>query len=269
MQVEVLSGFDSAWTAHNKGAIASLRRDGRDWTFIAPELVVFADAPRVLLRHRATAASQLVAVDQPLIVHNAEGRRPVDAVVSHVVGRFRGGVQPANRGRADMFGLDAPLWTFLRDVGAGVDPRADTVDGQVRAIEVFPALGNLGLFRRFFDAGVLPKYNPARRKTFRLADWRAVCREAAAAFEALSIPGAVTWCADAAALPKPRKEDQDKLDAVLCVLNAEAWARGGLERCAVIGDVETGYIVVPVHGALATKLRMDAEAEGVPFETRA
>ena len=47
---------------------------------------------------------------------------------------------------------------------------------------------------------------------------------------------------------RPRKLDQDKIDAALCLLIAQMWRRQTHE-VRVIGDVKTGYMVTPTSDA--------------------
>jgi predicted RNase H-like nuclease len=101
----------------------------------------------------------------------------------------------------------------------------------------------------------MPKYNPGRRETFSLPDWRYVCGRASDEFRDRELKGIVQWINDAGQLSKPRKEDQDRLDACLCLLVALHLTEG--KESLMVGDLRSGYIVVPysaeLHGELAAR----------------
>lgn len=264
----VISGFDSAWTAQNKGAIASIQLSPTgELAFVEPECCTFADAPEVLERHRLGSRHQLLALDQPMFVDNSTGRRPVEDLVSPLIGRLKSGMQPANLSRTDMFGQTAPIeafrtgWKASGGVWLSTPEAAIGQDDGLQVIEVYPALALAGLGLVIADGNRerLPKYNPARRSgdlpsptrkrlTPREWDWRFVCLGIADEWKGIGLPAAEKWCRDGAELARPRKHDQDKLDAVICALVGYLWWRHGTEHCTVFGDEharETGYIVAP------------------------
>jgi predicted RNase H-like nuclease len=139
-------GFDSAWTdkVRAPGAICAIHQGGREdgyASFIAPRLASFAQGLEFIAEQRSHAARVVVALDQPTIVPNTTGSRPVDKVAGSLVSWIGGGVQPANRSKAGMFDDAAPLWSFLSALGAREDPEAARVAVEgLHLIEVFPAL---------------------------------------------------------------------------------------------------------------------------------
>jgi predicted RNase H-like nuclease len=179
-------------------------------------------------------------------------------------------MQPANRGKASMFGDDAPIWPFLRDLKAEIGWRSSVGATTGRfAIEVYPAPAYAGLFPVFCERGRLPKYNPANRRKFSLEDWRLLCESIGGLGHELGISGVQDWCLEAAGLVRPCKSDQDKLDAVACVLIAYLWWRWGPERSIVVGDLATGYIVLPASETTEEIVRAAAALHVVPFSPRA
>jgi predicted RNase H-like nuclease len=64
--------------------------------------------------------------------------------------------------------------------------------------------------------------------------------------------GIVAWVDHAARMPSPAKSDQDGLDACLCLLAALYLAEG--KDSLMIGDLLTGYIVVPAGEGLSAEL---------------
>lgn len=266
----LLVGFDSAWTPTNEGAVvAALRHaDGTFEELGPPRSSSFPAAAE----HVHTWQSQrqptatLILLDQPTIVRNERGQRPVENLVGAPVSLRYGGVQPASTSRAEMFGPGAPLWPFLDRFGGASDPLAPNAATHV--IETYPvlALTALGWLRPDSrPTERLPKYNPERRKTFSLLDWQFVCGQLQQEFIERGLTSTAEWIAGAAALATPRKRDQDGLDASLCLLVALHLAE---ERdCLFVGEVASGYMVVPHSLGLHEELNERCRRTGrVPQE---
>ena len=259
-------GFDSAWTDNPKapGAICSIRFDGSAFTdFLPPRLVGFAGASRFI---RSGTGPTLLALDQPTIVPNATGMRPVDKVAATFVSWSGGGVQPANRGRVGMFDDHAPIWHFLSGLDASEDPlSARTATTGLHVLEVFPALALPSLADEFFGREAGPRYNPGRQGTFRMEHWRRVLSVVAAEASRLGCHEAVEWLADATISDRPVKADQDKVDAVICMLVAVRWRLDVPNASAMIGDLRNGYTVTPISAAARSRLASAAFQRQVPF----
>lgn len=260
----VYSGFDSAWTDRNQGAISSIIESGGQLSLLGPVLTGFEQALKILDEHRGTAEYQLLAIDQPIIVENPSHMRPVEYAVGSLLGKMGGAVQPANRGKMDMFGDDAPIWGFLQSYGGLCDP-VTAVEGRNGrfVIEVFPAVGNLGLFPRFLKRGKAPKYNPTRRKTFSIEDWRLLCNDIGDMFDRFGIVHGKETCARFADIISPKKAEQDCVDSMICALHALLWGKKGYEASVVIGDISTGYMVIPASSELARMLKAGATKRSV------
>ena len=136
-----------------------------------------------------------------------------------------------------MFDGGAPIWNVLRDLSAVEDPeRARTVEIGLYVMEVFPALALTALHGDFCGRMRGPRYNPARRKTFCQKDWdKVVAVVTAEAFE-FGCGSFESWCALSGAIGAPQKSDQDKLDAVICLLIAIRWRLRARETSVMIGD---------------------------------
>jgi predicted RNase H-like nuclease len=247
----LLVGFDSAWTPTNSGALVGVLHldDGTFRGLGAPRIVDYRKAENAILewQDEQVLTATIVLLDQPTIVKNAAGQRPVENIAGSPVGLRYGGMQPANTSRKEMFGKGAPVWRFLTRFGGPanpLDPIADT-----RVFETYPVLAMIALDWMLPDsrpAGRLPKYNPARKKNFSILDWQHVCKRSSAAFRDCGLRDIVQWINDAAQKTSPLKSDQDGLDACLCLLVALYLAER--KDCLMVGDRQTGYIVVP-HGA--------------------
>ncbi len=254
----LLVGFDSAWTAKNYGALvgATFENNGALRSLGLPQIVRYGEAERQVLswQKEEQVSSTIVMLDQPTIVPNNKGQRPVEHIVGSIVGLRRGGMQPANTSKLGMFDTAAPIWQFLSTFGGPVNPY--TPSGITHVYETYPVLTMIALGWTLEDtraSGRLPKYNPARRKTFRIEDWRHVCKQVSALMNMYRLLNLADWLQQMALRDRPTKSDQDGLDACICLLVAIQLARN--ENCLVIGNYETGYIVVPDSQAIRDELK--------------
>lgn len=256
MVMDVYIGFDSAWTDNRvaPGAVCAVGFDeGHEVRFHAPRLVSFAEALTFIGEVSSDNGVTVVALDQPTVVANATGSRPVERVAASLVSWLGGGVQPSNRGRQDMFCDASPIWAFLDALGAIEDPERARVAGTgLYLMEVFPALAlaSMGFFGRL----AAPRYNPARKKTFRLDDWRRVAAAAANHAHRFGCGELSEWCGGARMIARPRKSDQDKLDAVICVLIALHWRLRPRGESVLLGDFASGYMVTPASSEVRDRL---------------
>jgi predicted RNase H-like nuclease len=268
--LDIYIGFDSAWAdrARAPGAICAVAvADDHVVDFYPPELVSFDGALTFIERVRSGADHTLVALDQPTIVPNLTGMRPVERVAASVVSWVGGGVQPANRGRLGMFCDLSPIWRFLASLGAAENPELgrSAVSG-LHVIEVFPALALLSLETKFFERLRGPRYNPARKKTFRLTDWIAVADAAAREADVLGCGELARWCRDFGMINAPRKSDQDMMDAALCTLIALRWRLRERAASLLLGDLTSGYMVVPTTFPVRAHLARAAKKYAVPMD---
>ena len=265
----IIFGFDSAWTdaAKAPGAICAIAFDERGQVeFHEPRLVSFADARAFIGSIRQNFFVSLVALDQPTVVPNSAGSRPVDKVAGSLVSFVGGGVQPANRSKIGMFCDDSPVWSFLSDLNATQDPiEARTAPAGHFLIEVFPALALPAFEDAFSQRLRAPKYNPQNRKKFRLEDWRSVTRVVQTTAQGFDVSGLADWSNRMHALSQPRKADQDKLDAALCALIGLAWRAGPVSCSAMLGDLTNGYMVTPMSEFTRPRLEQAANQRGVPI----
>ncbi|PZW46506.1 putative RNase H-like nuclease [Humitalea rosea] len=247
--MDIYIGFDSAWTDNLKapGAICAVGiENGHPARFHAPQLVSFDQALTFIQKVRSDSGATLVALDQPTVVPNLTSMRPVERVAASLVSWLGGGVQPSNRGREGMFCNASPIWRFLMALSAEERPeQARLAPDGLYLMEVFPALALASLGDGFFGRLSAPKYNPDRRKTFRLADWVRVAESAAQQAHLLGCEELAEWCRVAGKTARPQKVHQDKLDSALCVLIALHWRLRPREASLLLGDLATGYMVLP------------------------
>lgn len=185
---------------------------------------------------------------------NASGQRPVENLVGSAVSRRYGGMQPANTAKKEMFGQDAPVWRLLTRFGGPANPLGPLT--RTCVLETYPVLAMIALGWTLRDSrpgGRLPKYNAERKKAFSISDWQRVCQLASSAFRERGVSGVARWLDDAKRSNAPRKSDQDGQDACVCLLVALYLVE--TRECLMVGNLDTGYIIVPYEKSLAEELQ--------------
>ena len=266
----LLVGFDSAWTPNNAGAIVGVLccGDGTYRELGKPCSADYVMAENIILRWQAEnqPAKTVVMLDQPTIVTNANGQRPVENIVGATISRRYGGLQPANTSRKGMFDRDAPIWRFLKQFGPLRSPLEPLAETQV--FETYPVLAIIALGWVLPDArrsGRLPKYNPGRKRTFSVTDWHYVCKKTSEACRDCNLLEIAEWIDIIALKTAPLKSDQDGLDSCVCLLVALHIAER--RACLMIGNDKSGYMVVPHNNDLLAELHSRCLQTGrVPSE---
>jgi predicted RNase H-like nuclease len=268
MTTDTFIGFDSAWTDKKKapGAICAIVMEGdRPVAFHAPSLATFDDALAFIDTVRSPTGATLIALDQPTVVPNLISMRPVERVAASLVSWMGGGVQPSNRGKVGMFCDASPIWSFLTRLNAIERPEeARAATTGLHLIEVFPALALASLEPQFFARLAAPRYNPARRKTFRIGDWQRVADVASGHFKDFGADDAAAWCAAEAKRTAPAKADQDRLDAMLCLFVAMHWRLASRDRSMMAGTLDAGYMVFPASTDVRARFSAAALKYGIP-----
>ena len=259
-------GFDSAWTAKNSGAIGAVLT-GESGDLVELSQPVEADFCRAmdLIKQWQCAyhpTLSFILIDQPTIVRNFTGQREVEAIACAAIIRRGGCMQPANSKRDSMFGLNAPIWKFVGCLNARTE-MGPPWEGTF-LLETYPTMFFISrgwILPCTKGVGRLPKYNPLRRKTFSLNDWKFVCNKVAESFDAVHLNGLSGWARWAQELKMPRKNDQDRLDACLCLLAAIDLGSGA--DCLVVGDGMRGCLVVPESQLLREELSQRCRVLGL------
>jgi predicted RNase H-like nuclease len=98
MPLTSIVGFDSAWTdlPKNPGAVCAIRIDAAGHrSFVEPQLASFTMALDFIDRQKTAGSRCLVALDQPTIVPNIAGLRPVDrSLLDFLAGRWSAACEP-------------------------------------------------------------------------------------------------------------------------------------------------------------------------------
>lgn len=291
----LLIGFDSAWGQNNSGALVGILKldDGtfeelgtHDTSPGAPKIVNYKEAEEVIChwQKERKPKTTLIMLDQPIIVNNISKQRPVENIVSSIIGKLGGGVQPSNTSNEAMFGEHAPVWSFLRKFGGPANPLSSVKGSRVwslfrkfvvptnpllsvqgsRVFETYPVLVIIALGYEIVGDSLspkivkrLPNYNP-NRGTFKINNSIHVCNKVSSAFKTHGLHGIADWVAEVAKNAKDgndakvSKYTQDGLDACLCLLVALLLVSG--EDGLMVGDMSTGYMVVPYAKTLYDEL---------------
>jgi predicted RNase H-like nuclease len=191
--------------------------------------------------------SALIAVDAPTLIPNQTGMRLADKLTHKHFGRYHAGCYPAN--------LQRPFAQRTIAFGRSLENRgfqhAATINPQQQGryqIEVFPHPAMVNLFQlsriikykkgkladrkiglkqlRAFIFEVLPYLQPALRFT-NIDQYEPLTVD----FENLN--------------GKQVKAVEDQLDGLICAYIAAYWWYWGTAKNLVLGDITTGYIVIP------------------------
>ena len=235
----VFLGLDLAWGERNpSGAIALRDRgDGTLSPIAAAQTLTSDDTILQWLDEHAPHGPAVLAIDAPLIAPNAPGTcRPCDRRVTGMFGKYHAGAYPANR---EVAARAIGLARRLTDAGWSLDP-AQCTSGERCAIEVYPHPATIGLFG--LDRIVKYKKGRAQQRRQGLGELLDLLRRELPTLQPrISAPPHV----DVDKLTGRRHRDfEDQLDAWICAAMAAVF-HARPQDCDVIGDLATGYIVVP------------------------
>jgi predicted RNase H-like nuclease len=261
-------GFDSAWTDQAKapGAVCAVEIDGNGVRrFDPPFLARFDEAADFIEQKKSQFDKCFVCIDQPTIVPNLSGGRPVERVAASIISFVGGGVQPASRARTSMFGDDAPIWRFKKRLAASDDALSGvSATSGLFIAEVFPALALISFGSQFFARKGAPKYNPGNRRTFKIEHWQAVCEAVSVTARSHTLEEMAQW-SDTAKVKSPAKADQDMIDAVLCTLIGMSWLYGKPKETVMIGDQATGFMLAPCSPEVLARMQLAAAERNIPL----
>ena len=231
-------GLDLAWGEKNHTGVAAIDSDGRLLHVGSAQddaSIEAAIAPYI-------SDECLVAIDAPLIVPNAEGRRIAEIELSKDFSRFDAGPHSANKANP-LF--DPPRGAVLcgrLDLDMDPESRAER-----RAIEVFPHPATVVLFR-------LPKI--LKYKKGEVEDRRRELLHLMTLIEGLDkatprlrVNHNMAWVelrrrVEAATRPVQLDRDEDPVDAVVCAYVALYWYHRP-EDVTTYGNSASGYIITP------------------------
>lgn len=236
----IFTGFDSAWYPGKTGAICDLVLEGDLFRIAAPPIPATWDCALSRLRQRAEVDLSVWAIDQPLVVSNEHGCRPVDVDLMRALMRdFQVGAHTANLHRPP-WEPGAPIWQFLRmleEAGYRQDPVAVPHSRSGRFyFECYPHPALIGLF----DLDRMLKY---KKRSHNQDDWvRLVDSVRSLATEEFPIRNIADYVPAGIG---HNKTSEDALDSIICAYIAAYWWKFGKERSSLIGDLSTDCMVTP------------------------
>ena len=238
----LIAGVDLAWGERNGDGLCLVhasRPSADTWRAETVESAhVFGDAALfdwIETRLPPAAGPAALLFDAPVVCPNATGSRPVDRLTTARFGR----PHPANTARCVR-----PL-RLARELQA----RGAAVGWQIPAagrllVEVFPHPATVRLFG--LERIVKYKRGPVAARRAEFARLQGLLREC---LQTRFAPGewVDTPTLDAILSAPWTKPAEDRLDALLCALvGYHHWRHGG-RRSEVLGDLETGFILVPAE----------------------
>ncbi len=247
----LFTGFDSAWGGRNRGAICNLRigDDDHELELVDEPVTVSWDEACARLADYTTR-DHVIAIDQPLVVPNASGLRPVDRKLAKALMRDYGlGAHAANTSNDACFGPQSGIWSFVESLEReGFEQTPSDVASRVparRYFECYPHLALIGLFG-------LKRVLPYKVHHDNLEAWREALR-LVRSLEARAL--AVCNIANFFPTDLPyTKANEDLLDSVISAyVAAHLWFFGTTQNL-IIGSLSTGYMVTPADSALRASL---------------
>jgi predicted RNase H-like nuclease len=194
----------------------------------------------------------IIAVDAPTIIANATGMREADKLTHKHFGRYHAGCYPAN--------LSRPFAQKTVELGISLEARefahAPTIEAQKLGryqIEVYPHPATINLFK--LDRIIKYKKGKLAERQLELMKLCQYIRDILPNLEpSLNLPSSTGILPGSLGglipLEIPTsiatlKALEDQIDALLCAYIGAHWWYWGIERNLVLGDRQTGYIVIP------------------------
>ncbi len=229
-------GLDLAWGDRNPDGVALLEVNATSARLVDSRRVQGDEALLEWVAHSApTTQPALLLIDAPVVCPNATGSRPVDRETHRVFGRQHAGCHPSNQRLCAR-----PLRLVTRLKALDIDIGWETSKNARQMAEVYPHAALV----RFFALDQILKYKrgpvSSRRQEFRrlqtlIAEHRPVLFPALESGPLLEELLVLPWTKDA----------EDRLDAVICGLIGLHHVSHQGRRSDVLGDLDTGFILVP------------------------
>lgn len=195
-------------------------------------------------RFVSSRESAIIAVDAPTLIPNQTGMRLPDKLTHKYFGRYHAGCYPAN--------LSRPFATRTVNFGLSLEQKGFLHAPEIKPqqpgryqIEVFPHTATINLFN--LDRILKYKKGKLSDRATELIKLRNYLLTFLPSLtptlnqNSLSIMPIIP----SKTRGKELKSIEDKLDSLLCAYTAAYWWYWGKERNWVLGDINTGYIIVP------------------------
>lgn len=242
----IFIGIDLAWSGRNKSGIALIEK--RDVYILTKQEYLGPDEEIInfILGYKENKGC-IISIDAPLIAPNPPSTaRKADREVSRDFARYKATTYPANRIRAKRpINLTKKLISF----GFSVNPNFLPFATVYQLIEVYPHAACISLFH--LPRIVSYKKGSLRQRQKGLASYQ---RLLSSELQKLNPPlhfdsdiERMLFFTDPYKLRGKRlKQFEDQLDGILCAYIGLYYWYWGRERVHVYGDIEEGYIIVPL-----------------------
>lgn len=234
-------GLDLAWAPRKSsgGAVMELGEDGGAKLVSSTALRTHEDILGWIARNRGRAGC-ILAVNAPLIVENTSGRRPCDDMLQDHFGDYN----------VDEYQVNTVNASHPRTIGRalmrmGFDPNP-MAEGD-RVVETYNQAAQVLLFGG--ERPVRLKSGPVGARKDAVARFRELLWERLGdAMPHLDETPALDALLEAD-LPSSNGsrvgELEERLEATLCAFTAAYLGMRGPESCAFLGDLSTGYVLLP------------------------
>ncbi|HSB79840.1 MAG TPA: DUF429 domain-containing protein [Candidatus Methylomirabilis sp.] len=246
-------GIDLAWGDRKPDGLALIEASSTGQAVLSQTAYPHGDAELMSCVQRlvGTGAS-ILALDGPIICRNEAGGRPVDWETHRQYGQAHAGCYPANLTRCprpNNLRLKLEDTDFLTDFEMQMPRQVCEEEGKPfrRLIEVYPHPATLALFN--LNQIIRYKKGLAKERGRELQRFQRLLHESLSrVVPPVCINDAIRSMFEEDPGPlrgTARKRREDTLDAVVCALVGWIHWWHGAERSQVLGDLETGFIVVP------------------------
>lgn len=240
-------GVDLGWKSQPSGLCCLKWAESQLYLQDLDRIAEVADILIWIDKHTAQVDA-IVAVDAPTIIANATGTRLADKLTHKYFGRYHAGCYPANLSlafadRTVNFGVELEQRGFIH--APEITPQKL---GRYQ-IEVFPHPAIVELF----NLPLILKYKKGRlsERRLELIKLHQYIVQVLPTFEPKLHLTYAEGCALFAEIPSTGaalKALEDRLDSLICAYVAAYWWYWGKRKNIVLGDRNSGYIVVPKRG---------------------
>lgn len=241
MSKVIFLGVDLGWQSGASG-LCCLALKNNHLTLVELQLQLDLTAIYAWIdRCSHSAETAVIGVDAPTLIPNETGMRIPDRLAHRYFGKYDAGCYPANRSRPFAERLIGVGLT-LTDRGFRHAPGAPARSQGRFQLEIFPHPATVHLFR--LTKIIKYKKGPIAQRRAQLERLRALQLEVLPQLD----PPLLLTADELPAIPMKGaalKAVEDLLDSLTCAYAAAHWWWWGEQRNWVLGNTDTGYIVVP------------------------
>lgn len=250
-------GIDLAWSDNNTSGFAAIEGNRKRGSLIYSGIV---DSDRDIIDRTndlVKESNALIAIDAPLIVPNMTGRRKAEELVGNLFRKYNAGAHPSNRERLSSWTgsiRGEEISKLLRKNGFSHDPYLKRFEKSRKFFEVYPHPSMVVLFNLEHILQYKAKQNRDYKTRYNaFKDYQSCLKGLKNAGPSLNIPKGIAARKIEALKGKELKRYEDTLDAIFCAYIAYyCWANPN--KCAVLGDMQKGYIITPVTSKIQKEL---------------